>query len=179
MSNKYDLAGAHVLNKFVWSRLESAGLLDKSNYSGLIPIIPTQQIPVFNEMGTQKPFIVYNYIVVGYSVALWSHTEQMTYTVYSDDETQLRRIQNFLVDLLRRFDITAQEVNDFVGAPNDPGDLVNPSHDTDDRQFDFKFVTVIAGQGPEPFTTEKGRQSVGVTVRYNYTRDENAVSMRA
>jgi hypothetical protein len=174
---KYDLAGAHVLNKFVWHELSkpvSEGGLEMSTsaYNGLIPIIPTQQVPAFTEMGTAKPFIVYTYTNAGYSENIWSHVEQMSYIVYSDSEQQLRQIGNFLVDLLRRYDLTAEEVNDFIPT------IVNGSGDHDEQNFEFHYVTVMATLGPEPYRTEGGRQATSITVRYAYTYDEDERSRR-
>jgi hypothetical protein len=171
---KYDLAGAHVLNKYVWSELQKAfpEVMDKTRYQGLIPIIPTQQQPVFTEMGNDHPFIVYTYTNVGYSEDIWSHIEQMSYLIYSEDEVQLRRINNFLVDLLRRYDLTAEEVNDFIPT------IHNPSRDSDDQNFEFHYVTVMATLGPEPYKSEGGRQASSVTVRYAYTYDEDNRSRR-
>lgn len=179
MSNKYDLSGAHVVNKFVWSRLESDLGMSKADYNGLVPIIPTQEVPVFNEMKTGRPFIVYAYNIAGYNTDIWQHQEQLAYTIYSDNETDLRRISNFLRDLMRRYDITAAEINDFIGSPQIPGTLVNPSADGDDRAFEFKYITVISGLSNGPASSENGRQSSTLAFRYEYTRDENNASMRA
>lgn len=171
--SKFDLTGAHVLNKFVWNRLSNELGMTRADYQGLVPIIPSQQLPVFTEMGPNRPFIVYTYGKLAYSTDIWEHVEQLAYTVYSEDESQLRRVTNFLADLLRRFDIVAQEVNDYV---NDA--LVNPSGDEDDRGFDFKYINVTGLAGPEPFTSEGGRQASSVTIRYAYTTDEDQSSRR-
>lgn len=174
---KYDISGAHVLNKFVWSELskpESQGGLGMSisDYSGLVPIIPTQQVPVFNEMGAGKPFIVYTYTSVGYSTNIWDNVEQMNYMVYSDDEVKLRRVLHFITDILHRYDKTAEEVNDYITAAS------VPRVDSDDVKFEFKYVTVISSRGPEPAVTEGGRQAASVTMRYSYIYDENERSRR-
>ncbi len=164
---KYDLAGAHVLNKFVWSELtkEFPAYMSKDRYQNLVPIIPSQQVPVFTEMGSNHPFIVYTYTKTGYSCDFWDHTEQMAYTIHSENERYLRQLTNFISDLLRRYDETAMEVNDFVYGASTPVD-------SDDRKFDFKYVTVTGAMGPEPFTTEGGRQAATVNMRYAYTLNE-------
>ncbi len=70
---KYDLNGVHVLNKFMWEELVRAGLMNTLDYQGLIPIIPTQQEPVFNDLSSGKPFIIYTYMLAGYTTDIWGH----------------------------------------------------------------------------------------------------------
>jgi hypothetical protein len=163
--SKYDLNGVHVLNKFIWDNLKSAGLLDEIDYSGLVPIIPTQQQPVFNDMASGKPFIVYTFMVAAYDRDIWSNIEQVTYRIYSDDERKMRQINNFIVDLCSRLDWTAQDLNRWIDNYNSP--------DGDEKRFDFKYVNVVGSTGPEPFNQEGGRQDSSVTVRMAYTVDSN------
>jgi hypothetical protein len=163
--SKYELNGVHVLNKFVWDNLKNAGLLDEIDYSGLVPIIPTQQVPVFNDMAAGKPFIVYTFILSAYDQDLWANVEQVTYRIYSDDEAKLRRVVNFLVDLLSRLDWTAADVNRWIDRSN--------TADGDEKKFEFKYVNVVGGSGAEPFAQEGGRQDATVTVRMAFTVDSN------
>src|SRR6476661_3025998 len=99
---KYDLNGVHVLNKYIWTQLQSKGLMSAADYNNLVPIIPTQQEPVFNDMTAGKPFIVYTYLVSAYDTDIWANIEQVTYRIFSDDERKLRQISNFLIDLCKR-----------------------------------------------------------------------------
>ncbi len=167
--SKYDLAGTHVLNKFVWSRLQKEFNLSINNYEGLIPVVPSQQIPVFNNLQSGNPFIVYTYINSGYDTEFWAGLEQVTYTIYGDIENQLRAMSNFLVDLLKRYDITALEINDFIA---------NGPVDSDDQKFDFKYTEVVSAVSPEPFESENGRQATSVAVRLCYTHLLDQFGMR-
>jgi len=160
---KHDLNGVHVLNKYIWDELKKANLLRDSDYNGLVPIIPTQQVPVFNDMAAGKPFIVYTYLVASYDVDLWANVEQVTYRIYSDDERKLRQISNFLIDLCRRFDWSAADVNNWIDG--------FPTLDGDEKKFEFKYVQVVGSTSPEPFAQEGGRQNASVTVRMAFIHD--------
>lgn len=156
-----DLAGTHVLNKFVWFKLQEAGIMDHNNYNGLIPIVPTQQQPVFNDLPSNTPYIVYTYTNAGYDEDFWADREQITYRIYSDNERQLRQISNFLTDLLKRYDWTAEEVNNWIAN--------FASTDGDEKKFHFMYTDVISAIGPEPFDQEGGRQGAAVTLMAVYT----------
>jgi hypothetical protein len=162
----YDLNGVHVFNKFLWAKLNEKGIMRDSDYQGnLVPIIPTQQVPVFNDMLAGTPFIVYTYLVASYDVDIWANVEQVTYRIYSDDERKLRQISNFLIDLCKRYDWTASEVNDWIAGFD--------SLDGDEKKFEFKYVQVVGSTSPEPFATEGGRQNASVTVRLSFIHDSN------
>lgn len=157
----YDLNAVHVYNKFLWSRLLEAGLMNESDYSGLTPIIPSQQERVFNDMTAGRPFIIYTFAMASYDVDIWANVEQVTYRIFSDDERKLRNISNFIVDLSKRFDWSASDVNSWIKTFN--------TVDQDEKSFDFKYVQVLSMTGPEPYSEEGGRQSASVTVRISYT----------
>lgn len=160
---KYDLNGVHVLNKFIWARLQRDMAMSTADYSGLTPIIPTQQEPVFNDMPSGKPFLVYTFMISGYDTSLWAHVEQVTYRIFSDDERKLRQVTNYITDLCRRYDWSAEDVNNWIeleaGLPVD----------ADDKKIDFKFIQVVGTTSPEPTGSEGGRQFSTVTVRMAYT----------
>lgn len=164
---RYDLNGVHVLNKFIWASLVREGLMTAADYSGLVPIIPTQQQPVFNDMASGKPFLVYTYMVATVDVDLWANVEQVTYRIFSDDERKLRQITNFIIDLCKRYDWTAAEINSWLD-----GNTTMPV-DADDRRFDFKYVQVVGSTSPEPAAQEGGRQNSSVSVRMAFTHDTN------
>lgn len=163
--SKYDISGVHVYNKFLWDQLKAEGLLNDYDYNGLVPIIPTQQVPTFNDMAAGKPFIVYTYLINSIDPDLWANVEQVTYMIYSDDEHKLRQITNFLVDISKRYDWTADDVNNWLTGFD--------STDGDEYKFEFKWVHVVGGTSPEPFNQEGGRQNANVSVRMCFIRDSN------
>jgi len=165
--SRYDLAATHVVNKFLWSRLSADFGMSKSQYHDLVPIIPTQQVPIFNDLPSGRPFIVYNYINVGYSDDFYTDTEQVSYRIYGDKEGQLRNIHHYIVDLFKRYDWAAQEINNYVSSM--------ATTDGDEHAFDFKYTTVVMATSPEPTTEEGGRQVAMATVRINYTHETQGI----
>lgn len=164
---KYDLMGVHVLNKYLWSVLKTELQMDESQYFNLVPIIPTQQEAVFNDLPSGRPFLLYTYVTSGYDTDFWANTEQVTYRIFGDQERQLRQISSLLTDVCKRYDWSADDVNDWLENTN------QIPVDADDKKFDFKYITVVGGSGPEPYMQENGRQYSTVTVRMCYTHREN------
>jgi hypothetical protein len=171
MATDYRTVGAHQINKWLWSKLKDyeypAGLPAKPTKAfgaygtgtgqlNLTPIVPTQQQPQLLDISGGAPFIVYNYIVSPYASEWWLCREQCAYVIYDNDEARLRAIQGYMVDLLKRMDWTARDVNNAAST---------------DRRFDFKFVQMTSASGPDEFSTEGGRQGAMVVINYEYTMD--------
>jgi len=171
MATEYGTVGAHQINKWLWTKLKDfqypAGLSRtpvkafkaygaEVGQKNLIPIVPTQQQPQLLDISGGAPFIVYNYIVSSYASEWWLTREQCAYVIYDNDEARLRAIQGYMIDLLRRMDWTARDVN------------ASPMID---RRFDFKYVQLTSASGPDEFSSEGGRQGAMVVINYEYTMD--------
>jgi len=171
MATDYRTVGAHQINKWLWSKLKDyeypAGLPAQptkafSAYGtgtgklNLIPIVPTQQQPQLLDISGGAPFVVYNYIVSARASEWWLTREQCVYVIYDNDEARLRAIHGYMIDLLRREDWTARDVN--IAASTD-------------KRFDFKYVQMTSASGPDEFSTEGGRQGAMVVINYEYTMD--------
>ncbi len=162
----YRTMGAHQMNKWLWSKLQDfeykPGVKAFSAYGtgtgkkNLTPIIPTQQQPQFLDIAGGAPFLVYNYIISAYASEWWLCREQCAYVIYDNDEERLRAIHGYMVDLLRRMDWTARDIN---------------SSPTTDGRFDFKYVQLTSASGPDEFSTEGGRTGAMVVVNYEYTME--------
>jgi hypothetical protein len=165
----YTAVGAHKINAWLWSLLKGfeyktgekafGAYFDSGNSAGIkiVPMIPTQQEPELVNIAGGAPFIVYNYVISSYASEWWVCREQLAYVIYDDDEERLRAIQNYMVDLLKRFDWTARSINSYLGSSN----------------YDFKYVQVTNAVSPDEFDTEGGRQGAMVTINYEYTVDLN------
>lgn len=171
----YRTTGVHYVNNWLWENLKRLEYTDYPATSvtrvfdkyfvdngtaevPLTPIIPSQQVPEFNDIAGGAPFIVYNYIIRP-SPDLWGYTEQCAYIIYDDNEERLRAIFHRMVDLLRRQDWTAVNINaGLTGAG---------------KSFDFKFVNVVGATGPDQFSQEGGRQGALVSISYDFTVDQN------
>lgn len=157
----WDLAGVHGINKYIWSILSAAapgGLaMTTTTYGGLIPITTPQQGPEFNALNA--PYIVYTYAKVPTGPDYWLESETTAYTIFSQSEGDVRRITNLLIARLNKADDTAAAINAYI----------NISGSTDQKQFDYKTVTVASAQGAQPSLTEGGKHDGLVVIKYTYT----------
>lgn len=165
----YRVAGAHEINKWLWSNLKDfeykddvkafADYKDSGNLTGyaIVPIIPGYQWPQISDItGNKSPYIVYNYTTSPYETQWWLCREQCAYVIYDQNEERLRAIHTYMIDLLKRMDWTARDLN-------------NSSAVSDN--FDFKYVQLVSGVGPDDtaITTEKTLRGGMIVVGYEYT----------
>lgn len=177
MSN-YRVSGAHQVNKWLWAKIQNLPykggfVFDKYVPHGdvpLVPFVPSQQLPEFTNIAGGAPFIVYTYSQYGSGNDWFISEDQIAYVIYDNDEERLRTLHTYMVDLLKRADWTAQEINDWFQANQEPGTSADP--------FDFKTVQILSGNGPEPFETQDGRQGAIIVVRATYTHDLQQNGMR-
>lgn len=173
MTDNYKLAGAHVLNKFLWSRIKtlqngSTNIfhaykdVDPTNGTlGFIPIVPAQQQPETIDMAGAEPFLVYNYTTGTYGQEWWRCQEQMAYMIYDDNEDNLRIIQNYMIDLFKRLDWSADQANDYLWSLSG-----NPY-----VNWEFKYIRVTTATSPDNYVQVGGRQGAMVVIQYEYTHE--------
>lgn len=162
----YSQSGVHQLNKWLWSKLNSF-IWDGTNRAfvdydgtGLVPIITPQQEPEFANAAGGPPFVTYAYTTS--FVQQWFVTGELAvYTVWDSNEARLRKIHTYMVDLLKRWDWTAQDINSFPGTT-----------------FDFKEVHVVTATGPGMHDAEGGRLPATINVRYRYSNDLDSDGLR-
>jgi len=169
----YRVVGAHEINKWLWFMLKDfeykpgvkafKDYKDSGNSAGysIVPLIPGYQWPQMSDITKNKsPYIVYNYIMSSYSSEWWICREQCAYVIYDFDEERLRAIHTYMVDLLKRMDWTARDINNSGKAASN---------------FDIKFVQLTSASGPDDFavTTELTLRGAMVVVNYEYTTDMN------
>lgn len=109
------------LRKHLWSQLKSNSLFQASDYYSdnlgeeLIPIIPVQQQPEMNQFLSGKKHIVYDKIGMSYEDNWVICCEQILFTIYSTDISEINQIRNLMVDLYRRMDESARDTNLYSG----------------------------------------------------------------
>lgn len=157
----YNITGTHALNKFTQAKLVEQGLLNLANYDGLSPIIPAQQQPEFTNEPAHIPFFVYNYAQTGGYEEWWLEHEELAYVLYCDDEELIRKTIHYLNQLFKRYDWTADEVNDWLTTNGSPAQ----------KAFNFKYIRVLNMTSIEPATEEGGRHSAMVVLRLCFTSD--------
>lgn len=172
----YRSIGTYELNKFLLFKLKdlmwtpTGGSPEKVfkayQMSGGASVVPPlaqgAPLPAQTTIAGGPPFIVYGYSTG--SGLTWERVrEQAAYVIWDADSVRLAVIQNFMVDLLRRFEITAGEVNEFLGITS---------------LYEFKYVQVTTATSPDAAITEQGRQKGLVVSAFEYTRDLDQRGMR-
>jgi hypothetical protein len=112
-----------------------------------------------NQFLSGKKHIVYDKIGMSYE-DLWAICcEQILFTIYSTDVSEINEIRNFMTDEFRRVDESAKDVNNWV-------DLSNK----------FKFYSIfIADISPtEPSQEMEGFLSADIVLEIKYSRAAGA-----
>jgi hypothetical protein len=152
---------------YLWLELQLNGLMNASDYvvdgieKPLVPIIPSQQVPEFNNMLPGKPYIVYenNRLAVG---PMWLISHEMAYfMVVSADYDFINSVINLMVDLFRRYDNSAQDMSGYNTS------MLSSN-------FDFKYSMVESTQSPSPMKSEGGLRVGHVTIMFCYARHTDA-----
>lgn len=165
----YKLTGSHAVNAFTQAKLVEAGFISLSDYTVTTPIIPAQQQPELTNLPKGIPFIVYNYAQESTYEDWWLEHEQLAYAIYTDDANKIRDITHFLNHLYRRFDWSADEVNEWLAA----------NGTANQKAFDMKYIRVVNTTSIEPATEEGGRHSAMIVLHVCFTGALNNEGMRA
>jgi hypothetical protein len=175
----YSSIGTYQLNRWLLSKLKDLTWVNDSTGNqekvfkaytiagGSSPVPPMAQgapLPEHTNLAGGPPFIVFSYST-GSGVTWERVREQAAYVIWDSNTLRLRIIQNFMVNLLNRFDWTASDVNDFLNA-------------TTPSPFDFKYVQMTTATSPDPALSEQGRQKGLVVAAFEYTRDIDQRGMR-
>ena len=110
------------LRKYLWSQLKSNSIFKASDYYSdnigeeIVPIIPVQQSPELNQFLSGKKHIVYDKIGLSYEDNWAICCEQILFTIYSTDVSEINEIRNLMTDLFRRMDDSARDATLYSGA---------------------------------------------------------------
>jgi hypothetical protein len=149
------------INGYLWQEITSSGILVPSDYNPdgftntLIPIIPSQQVPEFNNLLPNRTYLVYDYEVDGYSDDWWVCHETMIYSIISPEYSKIVEVTEFIIDLFRRIDISGLEVQEY---------------NQDKSILKFYSVSLESAASPAPSDLESGRASGTVEISYKYSR---------
>ena len=149
------------LRKFLWKRLTDLKIFNAEEYYSdniletLIPIFPVQQLPEMNQFLSGKKHIVYDKIGLSYEDNWMICCEQILFTIYSTDISDINEIRNFMTDEFRRMDDSARDVNKWSGLSDK-----------------FKFFSIfIADISPTAPSEElQGFYSADVILETKYSR---------
>lgn len=149
------------VRKFLWSELVAKGIFDAQDYysdnlnESIIPIIPVQQAAELNHFLSGKKHIVYDKIGLSYE-DLWAICcEQVMFTIYSTDISEINEIRNFMTDTFRRLDDSARDVNRSAGLSN---------------KFKFYSIYIAEISPTSPSEELQGFFSAEVVLEIKYSR---------
>ena len=157
----YKLDAMLELRKYIWKRLKDTDIFNEDdNYSEnigdiTVPIIPVQQVAELNQFLSGKKHIVYDKIGMSYE-DLWAICcEQILFTIYSTDVSEINEIRNFMTDEFRRVDESARDVNNWV--------------DLSDK-FQFYSIFIADISPTEPSEEMEGFLSADIVLEIKYSR---------
>jgi hypothetical protein len=162
MTVDYSYVAAFDVRNIIWAELQSSGILNVNDYIAegfnypLVPIIPSQQVPEFNNLLPGKTYMTYDIIQKPIGSEWWISEETMIMQVISRSNSKILTIINFLTDLLRRYELTASDVNFLAESSNSP--------------FKFFYFKIETANPVQPFTDEGGFMSGDFSFIYTYTR---------
>jgi hypothetical protein len=157
----YKLDAMFELRKYIWNKLKAANIFDQNTYYSdnlketLIPIIPVQQAPEMNQFLSGKKHIVYDKIGISYEDNWLICCEQILFTIYATEISDIVEIRNFMMDEFRRMDDSAGDINKWTGLSDK-----------------FKFHTIfIADISPtSPSEEIQGFLAADVILELKYSR---------
>jgi len=166
MTANFKLDAMLEIRKFLWSELVEAGIFDSDEYysdnigTPIVPIIPVQQSPEMNQFLSGKKHIIYDKIGLSYEDNWLICCEQILFTVYSTDVSEINEIRNFMTDLFRRMDDSAKDVNRFESLNN---------------KFKFHSIFIADISPTEPSEELQGFLSTDIILEVKYSRITDSV----
>jgi hypothetical protein len=158
---RYNSLASSDIRQYIWQVIQDENLLDRNDYyadgfaDALVPIIPVQQVPEFNNLLPGRTYMLYDYEVKVVPVQWWMTDEAFTLTVISQNFDVINQITNLIHDLFRRYDESATDLNVFLGSDSD---------------FQYHHTVIDSIMSPEPFSSEGDYQIGSVTISYSYSR---------
>lgn len=164
MPADYSLSASKVIVDYLWQELQDENILDADDYAldilngpatGIIPIVPSQQDMLNYEALDGKTHIVYDWVADGYEENWLICRDSMMFTIYSKYPAEILKIQNLILDLFRRMDDSARDINSYIGS-NSP--------------FIFYTISLADMLSPEPQREKAGWFAAQAVIRYKYGR---------
>jgi len=149
------------IRKYLWSQLTSSSILYSNDYladgfdTPLVPIIPTQQVPEFNNLLPAKTYIVYDHETLPIRQDWWILDELIDFTIVSPQYDKIQEIINFMIDIFRRYDDSAGEIKQSTLLSNN---------------FIFHYTSVSSTQSPKPSKHEAALKSGQISIVACYSR---------
>lgn len=157
------------LKNYLWDKFRQDGIFDERDYTAVsfselvgdqtvVPIIPVQQSPIISDNFSGLDHIVYDKIGISYEENWIICCEQVMFTTYSTSYDRITEIRNYMIDLFRRMDESARDINIWPG-----------------KSPEFKFHTIhIADVSPTTPSPEiQGYLAEELIIEVKYSRHVN------
>lgn len=160
MTIDYNIDAMYEIRRHLWEELVLSKLVKSSDYyientgNEIIPIIPVQQSPELNQFLSGKTHIVYDKVGMTYEDNWLICCEKLLFTIYSTDVSEINAIRNLMLDVFRRMDDSARDLN--------------ASRNTD--KIIFHNTMVIETTPTEPSQELQGFLSTDVMIEVKYSR---------
>jgi hypothetical protein len=165
----YSYVASYDVRKILWKELKDHNLFKEEDYyadgfsSPLIPIIPAQQVPEFNNLLAGKTYIIYDIMQNATAETFWMSEETITFTVVSRSAIEIQTLINFLTDLFRRYDLTARDVNLTLVASS---------------PYRYYWFKVDSADPVQAFINEGGFMDAPISITYSYSREVDSSTGR-
>lgn len=155
----YSLSITSDLRKWLWSELQAEGILSASDYQvgalSIVPIVPVQQQPELLDKIGGKPFIIFDTVERSVDSDLWYiHNESVLFSVFCEDFATANKIRSLMIDLFRRQDASAADLNRFTAA----------------QDFGYLNITVEENRSTRAERSTTGRLSFDMIIGVKYVR---------
>lgn len=153
------------INGYVWEQLRQNKILDENNYyvdeleSTLIPVIPAQQIPEFNNLIPGETYLIYDYEEKPNMENWWISEILATYYIVSPSYDKINEILNYFKDTFRRYDDSAKDLNSWSG---------------NQKIYNYHFIYIDKIVSPQHFANEGGFMMGEVQICVSYARNLNS-----
>lgn len=168
MSPDYTKVASYEIRNFLWSKLQTASLMNPSTYTAdgfqtpLVPIIPAQQVPEFNNLLPGKTYIIYDITQSRTrNTNFWVTEESITFEIVSKNAAEIQTLVNFISDLFRRYENSAAEINAFIAQ---------------NSKFSFLWSNLESADPVQPYLDEGGFMTGLITIQYAYTREVDGLT---
>ena len=159
----YKIDAVFEMRKYLWDALAAEGIFVERDYysdnigENVVPIVPVQQSPEMNQFLSGKKHIVYDKIGMSYDDLWLVCNEQVLFTIYATEYIEVNEIKNFMIDMFRRMDETAKDLN--RGGIN--------------QKFKFHSIYISDVSPTSPSEELKGFLSSDVILEVKYSRETN------
>ena len=161
MTANYKLDASFELRKFLWAQMLEYNIFNLEDYysdnlgDNIIPIIPVQQQPELNQFLSGKKHIIYDTVGTSPEDNWMVSCDQILFTVYATSISDIIEIRNLMIDLFRRMDESARDINALQSLSD---------------KFKFHSVYVSDISPVSPSEELQGLLSADVTLEAKYSR---------